>query len=643
MSLYLNHGILIMSIQLINAILPCQVETVTFLGCKEGRTWKGFFYELFQRFCGFAAQDASKITLEQVKNGYATPDFFAKKVVEDLQVRCADCGGLEEGDWNTIKGQLTTALKTQSFWSETFPQTDLGWSLDDLAKKWLKYANGVCEKFEIECGETVFSWSEEERSLLKRCTLEITSREKRQSVCFGISNNKCSDAFLDMQQMFNDVEATKKGMDRQVTQMRKETKVLHDAGLILFPESWETDLKRVVPNYDGSRLFLRDAGNESSSGLQQEMQGINAILDRQRAIFIQYCGSDEPFFFNSEKDREAVKAALFSIYKNVRHESGSLEYSYCSIESLRSAIKGACREDNSQIREANMQEIAKLREQFFCLEPSFREASSSLRQITTELQRLQGLDKEEYLGRVERECRRMQGLLDLQVEEAVYEEGASIEDKLAVAATRWGAFDGQIPHKKVELREHLEASAVEAERMKQQLRERADPVTLVDITGVEDMSLPTLKAKTEEMIACLAALNGIQEEQRAERSAEVRIAQYKAALEKRNGLIEKLKSHVHINNHLLVLEVEPEDWSAIDVTRGLMDCSFEVFDLEKKLGLVFQIEEKEAEYQRRGVQVESFYVQGSSTIGELEARMKYLNKLLDPAPPSLLNGWGLFA
>ncbi len=631
---------LIMSIQLINAILPLKVETVTFLGCKEGRTWKGFFHELFQLLWRSPVQDGSRITLEDVKNGYASPDFFAKKVVEDLQVRCAECGEVEEGGWDKMKEQLTTALKTQSFWNEAFPGSDLGWSLDGLAKKWLKYANDVCEKFERECGETVFSWSEEEGALLESRTSEITSREKRQSVCFGISNNKCSDAFLDMQQMFNHVEATKKGMDEQVTKMRKETQALHDAGLILFGESWETDLKRVVPNYEGSRLRLRDAGNGSSSELQQEMKGINVILNEQRAIFIQYCGGDENFPDFNLDDGEAVKAALFSIYRNVTHEGGSLEYGQYSINTLSSAIKRACREDNREVREVNIQEIAKLREQFFCLELRSREAFPNLRQITVELKRLQGLNKEEYLGRVEEECRIIQGLLDLPLEEALYEEGVSIEDKLAVAATRWRAFDEQIPHKKVKLREYLQESAVEAERMKRQLRERADPVTLVDITGLEDMSLPILKAKTEEMTGCLAALNGMQAEQRAEIAAH----QYKEALEKRNGLIEALKSHIHVNNHLLVLKGEPEDWSAVDdVNKELSDCLFEISQLECRLEVVVQIKEKEAEYETSGVEVESFVIHGGSTIQELDKRMKYLESLSGLPSPSLWNGYGFFA
>ncbi len=629
-----------MSVSIVKTILPSKVETVTFLGYKEGRTWKGFFYKVFQFLCRFPLEDGSVVTLEDVKKGYATPDFFAKKAIEDLQVLYGECGE----NFDVMEKQLTAALKTQSFWAETFPTTDLGFSLTRLGVTWFFHANRVCEVFEKACGEDVCYWNEEDCTLSRFVTSTITSRKQREDLISEFSQGRYSSSISSMQQMLKYVEGIKKEMGEQAMKMQKKMQSFHDAGLILFPERWETDLQRVVLGYDISKLLLSDIDRESTSILQQEMKEMNNVLNTQKEIFIQYCGGFESFpYFDSKDDEEIVKAALFPVYKNVRHEGVALEYDQCTIEVLRGAIRRACKTDNRQAREANIQEIGRLREQLFCLEPRFLEAFCSLREVAAELQRLQSLDKGAYLAKVEEECHSIQGLLDLPLEEGVFPEGSSIEDKLMAAVIKWRALKEQISYKTAEVRENLGRSALQASRMKGALGERATGVQLVNLVGFEDMPLQTLKGKKEEMTACLAALNMIEEEQRQEmyaRAIEAKIVQCKEALQERNELIEELKLYVHVNNQLLVSKAEPGDWSSVDVSEELQDCLSEITELKSKLGLVVKITQKEAYHASMGATVDRLIMSGDSTIEDLEEHIRYLDDLSQPA--SIWNGLGIF-
>ncbi len=102
-------------------LLPKTVLTETsFYGWKEGRTWKGFFHDLYQLFCKCNLTNSSTFSLDDVRNGYVSPEFFAEKSIIHLKT---SYGEKTEGEWNNIKKELTSVLKIQTVWEGEFQLT----------------------------------------------------------------------------------------------------------------------------------------------------------------------------------------------------------------------------------------------------------------------------------------------------------------------------------------------------------------------------------------------------------------------------------------------------------------------------------------------------------------------------------------
>ncbi len=140
-------------------LLPKTVLTETsFYGWKEGRTWKGFFHDLYQLFCKCNLTNSSTFSLDDVRNGYASPEFFAEKSIIHLKT---SHGKKTEGEWNNLQKELVSALKTQVLWEQEFQSNLTDW------------AAGYRDRLQARCRILAFL-NDPAQSQLNLSSLELT-------------------------------------------------------------------------------------------------------------------------------------------------------------------------------------------------------------------------------------------------------------------------------------------------------------------------------------------------------------------------------------------------------------------------------------------------------------------------------------
>lgn len=143
-----------MSISFINSVLPETVDVKpSYYGYVEGRTWKGFFYDLYRIYIQKVDPKSLEIfTLDDVKRGYVSPEFFAKGALNKIYSIIPLTTFKNLFLTQSIR-ELTTALKTGAAWEQNFQSAAAGKTLQSLANSYAQTVRDCIFRFNEECEE----------------------------------------------------------------------------------------------------------------------------------------------------------------------------------------------------------------------------------------------------------------------------------------------------------------------------------------------------------------------------------------------------------------------------------------------------------------------------------------------------------